>query len=204
MNGAVGIYVPHVAGSCWDIYTHIHIWPCVSVGKATGVVTTTSVTHATPAAAYASSVSRLYEADHLVPPIWADLCPDIARQLIERGHKINVGIAYDTSSIWRVSSRGVPFLFFWNHCALSIKIHFAIGAYILLVNRMVRYAAKLIALRMLISVHIMKVFFFCTKVVLGGGRANFLGYNHSDPVENTQKGNRLDNRHLINVGLMPK
>jgi alkaline phosphatase len=47
-------------------------------GKATGLVTTTRVTHATPAAAYAKSASRYWEANNGVP----EGCDDIALQLI--------------------------------------------------------------------------------------------------------------------------
>lgn len=55
-------------------------------GLATGVVTTTRITHATPAAAYAHSPHRDWEADALVPAVDRAACPDIARQLIEFGH----------------------------------------------------------------------------------------------------------------------
>lgn len=52
-------------------------------GLATGVVTTTRITHATPAATYAHSPHRDWEADALVPAADREACPDIARQLIE-------------------------------------------------------------------------------------------------------------------------
>lgn len=53
-------------------------------GLATGVVTTTRVTHATPASAYAHSVDRDWESDALMPPeARAAGCHDIARQLVE-------------------------------------------------------------------------------------------------------------------------
>lgn len=47
-------------------------------GKSTGIVTTTRLTHATPAAAYANSAHRNWENDAVTP---AD-CVDIARQLV--------------------------------------------------------------------------------------------------------------------------
>ncbi|XP_014286122.1 alkaline phosphatase [Halyomorpha halys] len=50
-------------------------------GKATGIVTTTRVTHATPAAMYAHSAYRHWECDSNVPK--NSNCKDIARQLIE-------------------------------------------------------------------------------------------------------------------------
>lgn len=59
-------------------------------GKRTGFVTTTRVTHATPAALYAHTPERDYEADEIVPP--GSSIVDIARQLVERapGNKLNV------------------------------------------------------------------------------------------------------------------
>lgn len=57
-------------------------------GKSTGVVTTTRITHATPAAAYAASPDRDFENDLATP----EGCIDIARQLIEgkTGQNLNV------------------------------------------------------------------------------------------------------------------
>ncbi|KOC64154.1 Alkaline phosphatase, tissue-nonspecific isozyme [Habropoda laboriosa] len=52
-------------------------------GKSTGLVTTTRVTHATPAALYAHTVSRYWEDDGKVPLAARTSCKDIARQLLE-------------------------------------------------------------------------------------------------------------------------
>ena len=64
----------------------------VPVGKSTGLVTTTRVTHATPAALYAHAASRYWEDDGKVPPAARTSCKDIARQLLEDepGRNINV------------------------------------------------------------------------------------------------------------------
>ncbi|XP_067004529.1 alkaline phosphatase [Anabrus simplex] len=61
-------------------------------GKATGIVTTTRITHATPAALYAHSPSRYWEDDSKVPPASRKTCKDLARQLMEDdpGRNINV------------------------------------------------------------------------------------------------------------------
>ena len=61
-------------------------------GLATGIVTTTRITHATPAATYAKSPSRDWEDDSLVPESMREQCRDIARQLVEfdRGDGIEV------------------------------------------------------------------------------------------------------------------
>ena len=48
-----------------------------------GFVTTTRVTHATPAGLYAHSSSRDWECDSQVPQANRKECKDIARQLIE-------------------------------------------------------------------------------------------------------------------------
>ncbi len=53
-------------------------------GLATGVVTTTRLTHATPAAVYAHAADRDWERDTNLPEeALKNACPDIARQLIE-------------------------------------------------------------------------------------------------------------------------
>ncbi|XP_071446775.1 alkaline phosphatase-like, partial [Hetaerina americana] len=61
-------------------------------GKATGIVTTTRVTHGTPAALYGHAASRYWEDDGKVPPKARNACKDIARQLVEDdpGRHINV------------------------------------------------------------------------------------------------------------------
>lgn len=52
-------------------------------GLATGLVTTTRITHATPASAYAKVPHRDWEADTNMRGASSDTCKDIARQLIE-------------------------------------------------------------------------------------------------------------------------
>ncbi|MFA5630004.1 MAG: alkaline phosphatase [Porticoccaceae bacterium] len=52
-------------------------------GLATGIVTTTRVTHATPAATYAHSPQRDWEDDSQIPETMRENCRDIARQLVE-------------------------------------------------------------------------------------------------------------------------
>jgi alkaline phosphatase len=52
-------------------------------GLATGLVSTARITHATPAAAYAKSPHRNWEADADMKGASSDTCKDIARQLIE-------------------------------------------------------------------------------------------------------------------------
>jgi alkaline phosphatase len=55
-----------------------------NAGLATGVVTTTRITHATPAATYTHSADRNWENDaEMTPEARAAGCADIARQLIE-------------------------------------------------------------------------------------------------------------------------
>ncbi|MDO9475974.1 MAG: alkaline phosphatase [Pseudohongiella sp.] len=63
-------------------------------GLATGFVTTTRITHATPAATYAHTPHRDWENDSLLP---ADAvqhgCKDIARQLLEFSHGDGINVA---------------------------------------------------------------------------------------------------------------
>ena len=63
-------------------------------GMATGVVTTTRITHATPAACYAHSPDRDWESDADQPDAANESgFPDIARQLIEFPHGEGVAVA---------------------------------------------------------------------------------------------------------------
>lgn len=56
----------------------------VTGGLKTGIVTTTRMTHATPATLYARAADREWETDKGIPPSQRDAgCHDIARQLIE-------------------------------------------------------------------------------------------------------------------------
>jgi alkaline phosphatase len=56
-------------------------------GIATGIVSTARITHATPAATYAHSANRNWEADVALPALAAAAgCRDIARQLVEFDH----------------------------------------------------------------------------------------------------------------------
>ena len=66
-------------------------------GKRVGVVTTTRITHATPAGAYAKTADRDWESDNNVPPQhrYKPLCRDIAYQLVNNTN-INVSSAQIT------------------------------------------------------------------------------------------------------------
>lgn len=63
----------------------------LSKGKATGFVTTTRITHATPAAFYAHSANRYWESDDKVPS--GVVCKDIARQLVEDEPGANLNVS---------------------------------------------------------------------------------------------------------------
>ena len=65
--------------------------PALTPGKVVGLVTTARVTHATPAAAYASSADRDWEYDGAMPASARGRCTDIARQLVDNNHFIRVG-----------------------------------------------------------------------------------------------------------------
>jgi alkaline phosphatase len=62
----------------------------VYTGKSTGVVSTARITHATPAATYAHAADRNWEADSNLDPILHKDCTDIASQLINDNHDIQV------------------------------------------------------------------------------------------------------------------
>uniref|UniRef100_A0A023EU01 Alkaline phosphatase n=1 Tax=Aedes albopictus TaxID=7160 RepID=A0A023EU01_AEDAL len=63
-----------------------------AAGKRTGIVTTTRVTHATPAATFAHSFDRNWECEAKIPANVRNKTKDIARQLVENapGNKMNV------------------------------------------------------------------------------------------------------------------
>lgn len=73
-----------------DNSTHLHsiLKYAQDAGKSTGFVTTTRITHATPAATYAKTASRYWESNENTP----NECDDIAHQLIygEIGSRLNV------------------------------------------------------------------------------------------------------------------
>ena len=65
----------------------------VDDGKATGIISTTRVTHATPGALYAHVQNRDWEADIDIPSEFREQgCDDIAKQLVysEIGQKVNL------------------------------------------------------------------------------------------------------------------
>lgn len=73
-------------------------------GKATGIVTTTRITHATPAAAYAHTAFRYGESNEITPPG----CEDIAHQLIhgEVGSRLDVTLGGGRRHFFGVEALG--------------------------------------------------------------------------------------------------
>lgn len=88
--GVLGIGQQPLVGDCAGALAHplLTLWELAAAsGLATGVVTTTSVTDATPAATFSHSASRRWENDSDLPPeARAAGCIDIARQLVESPH----------------------------------------------------------------------------------------------------------------------
>ncbi|KAG8182044.1 hypothetical protein JTE90_013974 [Oedothorax gibbosus] len=84
-SGAVGVSARAKINDCDSVFgnelTSILSW-AQEAGKATGLVTTTRVTHATPAALYGHSPHREWESDAKMPKN-AFRCKDLARQLVE-------------------------------------------------------------------------------------------------------------------------
>ncbi|XP_063825793.1 alkaline phosphatase-like [Ostrinia nubilalis] len=95
-SGTVGLSAAVKRGDCEGQRDGVHSvtglmdW-AQKAGKSTGVVTTTRVTHATPAASYAHSADRRWEADSDLPKKGLH-CEDIASQLVRGnvGSRINV------------------------------------------------------------------------------------------------------------------
>lgn len=86
-NSVIGMDHRAIAGTCKgarDTSVASLIELAEAQGRATGVVTTTRITHATPAAAYAHTPERDWEDDSgLTAEAKAEGCIDIARQLVE-------------------------------------------------------------------------------------------------------------------------
>eukprot|EP00058_Branchiostoma_floridae_P028592 XP_002614083.1 hypothetical protein BRAFLDRAFT_67331 [Branchiostoma floridae] len=75
-----------LTGKVKSVLRHAH-----DAGKSTGIVVTSRVTHATPAASYAHAASRLWEHVGQVPTFAQALgCTDIALQLVQDNPFINV------------------------------------------------------------------------------------------------------------------
>ncbi|XP_058828962.1 alkaline phosphatase 4-like [Topomyia yanbarensis] len=91
-SGVIGVdYTVTETNELAASVTSIMDW-AQAAGKRTGIVTTTRVTHATPAAAYAHSFSRNWECNAKIPDSMQNKTKDIARQLVENapGNKLNV------------------------------------------------------------------------------------------------------------------
>ncbi|XP_068083961.1 membrane-bound alkaline phosphatase-like [Anabrus simplex] len=97
--GTIGVTAAVDRGSCEDMknqsnqVSSLLKWAQDS-GKSTGIVTTTRVTHASPAGAYASSADRNWESDADIASAGLDTsqCDDIAEQLVfgSTGKKLQV------------------------------------------------------------------------------------------------------------------
>ncbi|XP_046391490.1 alkaline phosphatase-like [Ischnura elegans] len=98
-QGVLGLTAAVSTGDCkasQNTSTHVHSilkW-AQDAGMSTGVVTTTRVTHASPAAGYAHVANRDWENDADVAADKQDphACPDIAQQLVhgDTGRRLNV------------------------------------------------------------------------------------------------------------------
>lgn len=86
-NGMIGVGPETLLGDCASGLANqvpSLLGMAQEAGFATGVVTTTTITHATPAAGYAHTPMRDWESDATMPAeALAQGCTDIARQLIE-------------------------------------------------------------------------------------------------------------------------
>ncbi|KAI1892496.1 hypothetical protein AGOR_G00134200 [Albula goreensis] len=93
-EGTVGVSAAAVRSQCNTTFgnevTSILKW-AKDAGKSVGIVTTTRVNHATPSAAYAHCVDRDWFSDAEMPVEAVQAgCKDIARQLFENIHNIDV------------------------------------------------------------------------------------------------------------------
>ncbi|PAA76423.1 hypothetical protein BOX15_Mlig032661g4 [Macrostomum lignano] len=94
-DGNIGVNQDVIRGNCTtydpskNLYSFMHY--AQLAGKSVGLVTTTRITHATPAAMYAHSPSRSWESDANLPAgTDKTKCPDIATQLVSNAADWNV------------------------------------------------------------------------------------------------------------------
>jgi len=96
--GVLGISAAARRGACADALAHVTAnlaERAEQAGKATGVVTTTRLTHATPAAVYAHVADREWEGDGNMPAeALQQGCKSIARQLIEFSAGDGIDVAF--------------------------------------------------------------------------------------------------------------
>ena len=80
---------------CRISYKFVSHWWSQAANKATGIVTTTRVTHATPAGAYAHSANRDWEDDYAqsFDGVDSNSCDDIAEQLFLNSPGNNLKVA---------------------------------------------------------------------------------------------------------------
>lgn len=84
--GVIGLTANVRRGNCADAKANLATTIgelTEAAGMATGIVTTTRITHATPAAVFAHSADRGWEVDSRLPDENIDGCKDIAAQLID-------------------------------------------------------------------------------------------------------------------------
>nr|AER46070.1 alkaline phosphatase 2 [Euprymna scolopes] len=93
-KGVIGLDSRVAFGQCDDKYEESKVSSILKwsqqKGKSVGIVTTTRVTHATPAGTYAHTPKRDWECDANMPNDTASWCKDIASQLVEDNPDINV------------------------------------------------------------------------------------------------------------------
>lgn len=71
------------------------LFPCLP-GKSVGIVTTTRVQHASPAASYAHSADRSWYSDAQLPEAAvSEGCTDIASQLV---NNVDINVSIDTAA----------------------------------------------------------------------------------------------------------
>lgn len=111
--GVIGIGPQARRQNCREALAH----PLVSLveiaekkGKSTGVVTTTRLTHATPATAYAHLPERDWESNRFMPPeVWEEGCRDIAYQLahFDVGDGLDVALGGGRSRFFGGNRQGI-------------------------------------------------------------------------------------------------
>lgn len=97
-DGLISVDQAVVRGDCSSMRGHERatlLEQFEDAGRATGIVTTAPITHATPAASYAHAADRNWESDAQLPADAARAgCRDLARQLVEFDHGDGIDVVF--------------------------------------------------------------------------------------------------------------
>lgn len=111
---------------CHSCFVSLFLFSCQISGKSVGLVTTTRITHATPAGAYANIPERDWESDYDMRNAGDCGIKDIALQLVEDTKEIQVKLANEFNQslyfVWVMQCFFLPLLQAWLQERLKVSM----------------------------------------------------------------------------------